>query len=714
MSFVHPYMLYLAPLVALPIIIHLLNRVRYRRVRWAAIDFLLSTEQRAVRRAKVRQWLLMAMRMLLLAVLLLALAQPILGGGLAALLGSSSQVAILLDNSPSMSALDSRGTAFERGRTLATDAVEGLPGSVRVLAGTISGRYDSPLREPMQSKDDVLPTLQKADLRAGLDDVAGSIKAAAEALQSGGGGGMIWLLTDMRASGWSSSGEGAWQAARDALEKAGRPRLVISTLTPSLTVNRWIEGAKVSPEILLEGDVPRLTATVRSEGAGGMVNVELHVEGRRIHAQSVQIEQDGAAEVVFNLPAVTEVPQSGYLQLDSDGLPQDNRYYFVIRPSQPLPVLVVDSRPPGGGLYDRDGDLVSLALAPPQTLSARSPFAVARAEASKLTQETLSDYQGIVLTEAVALDEKQVQLLQDYVRDGGWLMIFPGDNTDSRSFNSMSLSPATLGPKVSAPEGGLWHLGFVASSPVVNWLTEAGLEMMLVKKVFELKPGERDEVLLALDTGQPMLVRSQVGRGRIYTWSIGSNENFSKLPVWMLLPIVHDALREHVAETGASLSIPAYRRLGIPGQLPLARVITPDEQMVRLSFTEENPTDTFFAGTEQAGIYRLASSEQPDALAASVAVGAVNVPGEESSLETVSAAQLRDYLGFQYPLYVLEGDRDILELDGSDSASSAASAFPLAMLGLALLLTEAILGWSMSRPHKSQIATAASTSANGK
>ena len=55
MNFLHPEFLWLAPLLAVPILIHLLNRVRYRRMRWAAIEFLLQTERRAVRRARLRQ-----------------------------------------------------------------------------------------------------------------------------------------------------------------------------------------------------------------------------------------------------------------------------------------------------------------------------------------------------------------------------------------------------------------------------------------------------------------------------------------------------------------------------------------------------------------------------------------------------------------------------------------------------------------------------------
>ncbi|NQT20969.1 MAG: BatA domain-containing protein [Planctomycetes bacterium] len=109
MSFVHPEFLYLAPLVALPILIHLLNRIRYRRVRWAAIEFLLKSERRAVRRARLRQLILMALRTLLLVGALGSLLQPILGGGPAALLGGSSQVAVLVDASASVPRLDAGG-----------------------------------------------------------------------------------------------------------------------------------------------------------------------------------------------------------------------------------------------------------------------------------------------------------------------------------------------------------------------------------------------------------------------------------------------------------------------------------------------------------------------------------------------------------------------------------------------------------------------------
>lgn len=700
MNFVHPEMLYLAPLVTLPIIIHLLNRVRYRRVRWAAIDFLLTTEQRAVRRAKVRQWLLMAVRMLLLAAVLMALAQPIFGGGLAALLGSSGQIAIVVDNSPSMSAVDVGGSSFERAKEMVDNAIENVPAATRLLLGSASGHYESSFREPLQAHDTVLQSLEEVRLKAGLDDMAGSIKAAAEALERGGGGGMIWLVTDSRAAGWLSSGEGAWQAAREALEKAGRPRLIVSSLLPvSLNVNRRIERIRVEPEILLEGDVPRLTASVGCHGTGGAVSVRLYCEDRLVDSRTAQVADNGTTDVVFQLPAVRQEAQWGYVELEKDGMPQDDRHYFLIRPSESLPVLIVDSRPESGR-FSRDGDFLELALCPPETQSARSPFKVTRVEASKLGEETLTQYQGVILSEASRLDPAQAVRLSEYVRNGGWLMIFPGKGTDAESFNSMRLTPTVLGPKQQAPQGGLWRIAYVAQSPVVNWLVEAGLEMMLVEQSFDLQPAESDEVMLALNNTRPMLVRSQLGKGRVYTWSVSSGTDFSRLPVWMMLPIVHASLLEHVVETGASLSVPAFRRLDLPGQLRLARIVTARSEILPLAFPDDDPSGSYFAQTEQAGIYRLAASEQPADIESARAIAAVNVPAEESSLETIDAAGIRDCIGAGYPLIYLEGDQDLMALQAEKPSTSAASGFPLAALGLALLLAEALMAWSLSRPSR--------------
>ncbi len=77
MSYLQPWMLWALPAVLLPILIHLLNRLRYRTVQWAAMLFLLKANRAATRRAKIRQYLLLASRCLVLLFLIWAMARPL-------------------------------------------------------------------------------------------------------------------------------------------------------------------------------------------------------------------------------------------------------------------------------------------------------------------------------------------------------------------------------------------------------------------------------------------------------------------------------------------------------------------------------------------------------------------------------------------------------------------------------------------------------------
>src|SRR5690242_21897893 len=103
MSFLQPILLAALPLVALPIIIHLINQRRYQSIRWAAMMFLLAANRMSRGYARIRQWLIMAFRMAAIATLLFAVARPLAGGWLGLAGGGRADTTIiLLDRSPSM------------------------------------------------------------------------------------------------------------------------------------------------------------------------------------------------------------------------------------------------------------------------------------------------------------------------------------------------------------------------------------------------------------------------------------------------------------------------------------------------------------------------------------------------------------------------------------------------------------------------------------
>src|SRR3954452_178999 len=103
MSFLQPMLLAALPLMALPIIIHLINQRRYQTVRWAAMMFLLAANRMSRGYARVRQWLILSARMLAIAGLAFVIGRPLAGGWLGLTAGARADTTILiLDRSPSM------------------------------------------------------------------------------------------------------------------------------------------------------------------------------------------------------------------------------------------------------------------------------------------------------------------------------------------------------------------------------------------------------------------------------------------------------------------------------------------------------------------------------------------------------------------------------------------------------------------------------------
>src|SRR5271156_5398490 len=133
MSFLQPMILPALLLVFLPIIIHLINQRRYQTVRWAAMMFLLAANRMSRGYARIRQWLIMAMRMAAIAGLIFAVSRPLSGGWLGLTAGGRADTTIVvLDRSPSMQQVgaDARGSKLETGVRQLVSTLETL-GSAR-------------------------------------------------------------------------------------------------------------------------------------------------------------------------------------------------------------------------------------------------------------------------------------------------------------------------------------------------------------------------------------------------------------------------------------------------------------------------------------------------------------------------------------------------------------------------------------------------------
>lgn len=308
MTFLQPWVLVALPLVALPLIIHLINQRRFQTVRWAAMQFLLAAKALSRGYSRLRHWLIMALRMAAVAAVILAVGRPLSRGWLALAGGGRPDSAIvILDRSPSMQAVATAGgeSKLDTGRRQLADSLATLRAG-RVLV----------LSDPARGPEEVASPAALVDLAT-----AGSVAAASDLpalLQSGydfirenaAGTTEVWICSDQRANDWKPD-DGAWGGIRDAFAKLPQQVRVqlLSYAAPALG-NVAVRASSVRLETLgrdrrlvvtvavsRQDDGGRLTLPVKFEIGGVSTAVDVELTGREAVLKNhvIPLERSAAA-----------------------------------------------------------------------------------------------------------------------------------------------------------------------------------------------------------------------------------------------------------------------------------------------------------------------------------------------------------------------------------------------------------------------------------
>ena len=343
MSFLQPILLAALPLVALPIIIHLINQRRFQTVKWAAMMFLLAANRMSRGYARLRQWLIMAMRMAAIATLVFAVSRPLAGGwlGLAAG-GRADTTVILLDRSPSMqqAGTAARGTKLETGLKQLAATLETLGSGRWVLIESTTNRP----RE-LTSAADLLSSASTGPVSASADLPAMLLAARDYIKTNKAGRTEVWICSDLRENDWNAAG-GRWQVLRDGF----------------LEISQSVRFHLLAyPELAPQDLAVRVTDVRRRktrDGAELLVSLKVtrQEQTNDVQAVPVQIEIDGArSEVTLQVAGEAELKDHriplekgrergwGRVSIPADANPADNDYWFVFeQPAARRTIVVVD------------------------------------------------------------------------------------------------------------------------------------------------------------------------------------------------------------------------------------------------------------------------------------------------------------------------------------------------------------------------------------
>jgi len=646
-----------------PIIIHLINRRRARLRRFAAIEFLLLSDKRLARRLKLKQLLVLALRVALILALAFALAKPYLEPDLALgrELSEPGAIALLIDDSASMQALDSSGErALDRALVEARALIES--GGTRTSFAVIAMGAPARLLTPGLSYDRQVATRALEQIRASgrSADLEGAMREAGRVLsESGEEVRRIQVLSDLAAHAWKPLGSNwSWVPVTSFDHGSGE---AATHLTPNVAVIDVQVGdpglANAQGEVGLE-----VTARVANYGdAASAVTAELRL-GAAVVAEVVNVPPGGTREVPFKL---TLLPGAGQGTVsvspsDTNVLDVDDAFYFVVGAQRAVEALVVNGAPRSTAWLD---ELFFLRAALAVTAPGETPISVHVVSPSELSAARVGAADVVVLANVGSLSREQELLLEQFADRGGGILITAGGqwaaaepgkiSQINKAYGRLLPFPVREVKSVGRPDDPRSVLASVGLASVdfthpifkiFEGLEDASLFKAHVLSYVLVDTEGRPEarVLASLTGGIPALVEAPLGRGRVLLLTTSIDRDWADLALRTSFPPLMQRTCAYLARTleradGPGLVVGEEAHAAVPdGRGPLV-LVRPDGVEVPLEAAED--AAAVFVGTpELAGHYAvMRAGERERALPF-----AVNVDRRESDLRLASSEVLAE------------------------------------------------------------------------
>ena len=565
MSFLNPLVLLGLAAAAIPLVVHLFNFRRPQKVDFSSLSFLKELEKSTMQRVRIKQWLLLLLRTLAIACLVLAFARPTLRGDMAGALGGQapSSIALVLDNSLSMTLRDAQGEYMEQARSLASGIIDQTrPGDEIFVLRTAGTRR----QDAFMNRSAALEAVSSVEAQPGAAATARTLRRAATLLAEEGSNlnREMYLFSDLQQSTLTDSIQG---------ETPGEAPAVLIPVGDRAHANIAVTDVQVTSRVIEAGQPVQLEATLVNYGP----------EPLEDYTASVYLGEERVAQASANLPPgrptevdFTATPQrrgwlGGRVELEEDAFPPDNIRYFTLNVPRQRQILTVRGR-------GQELKYLNLALSPELTEGSVA-FEQHVIPESELAATALGQYDVVVLAGPATLSSGEVASLTRYVQDGGGLLFFPSADAQVQDYNTLlaGLNAGQLGGFSGSPG---------SDQPIASF-GRVDVEHPLFEGVFDQTSGQvespslyyamnymptagTEQTLIELSNGFPFLQEIRYGQGAALLVAVAPDPSWSDLPVrGLFIPLLYRAV--YYLSAGHS-PMGEQLTLGEPGEVHLTGV----------------------------------------------------------------------------------------------------------------------------------------------
>ncbi len=652
LTFLNPAFLWGGLAASIPVIIHLINRRRARVVQFPTIKFVLRSERRVARKYRVKQWLLLALRTLILFLLTTALAEPVLQPNVGDLaeINQARAVVVILDNSMSMAYQTAGTTSWELAQEVSELVLQELrpQDQAVVLPLILSGEPPPALSGDraglMQQVREHRHTYQPADFVLPFQRAYTLLKTSQAPKKE------IVVITDHTRTPWV----GFEPATLKVIDPQVRVTVIAvgPTSTPS---NATVQEVRVDQQAVVAGVRTKLTASIVNFGTDErkQVPVGLLVDGKTLDQRLLDLPKGSRTDVTFEVTLDQPGYRQGSVKLAGDGLPLDDVFYFSIPVKKALRVVLIDGDPRTTLVASETFYLMN-ALNPERAYRPGpiQPRVVPVEEAERLR---LGEFDVVVMANVRNLSADLRTRLTDFTNQGGGLWWFLGHQVDPAVYNrdlfdiSARLLPARLGSPLDRTDAQAAVLQSLdAGHPVVKPLIERGLDTLAgvhVRRLFTIETASMPpttHILLALPDGRPLLLEGTAGQGRVLLYTSTADVGWNELAVTTVyLPLMQTGV-EYIARRQAEQRFAAEVRL----PQPILVQLSDQQKEALITMTDPQGKETRLFPQEQNGQIQTTSPETRLPGFYSLRVGqeiglvAVNTPLDESDMTSIQPHDL--------------------------------------------------------------------------
>lgn len=664
MTFLNPAVLFGLLAASIPILLHLLNLRKLKKIEFSSLQFLKELQKNKIRRIKLKQWLLLALRVSIILFLVLAFARPTIKGvAIAGITSSAKTTAVfILDDSFSMNFIDTKGSYFNQAKSIAIELIKQLQDGDEV-ALILTSHNDNKEIVPTKNLNDLIKTINELKISYITNSLNNSLVKAANLLdKSKNYNKEIYIFSDFQKSTFNinNSISDLSQLLNDKVKlytiKFGRENFT----------NLGIDDFKLNTQIFEQGKPVSTKAVITNYSDHSISNVivSLFINSERASQKSISLDKGKSTEIILE----TTLKNSGYQELmaflEDDDLIEDNKRFIEINIPEKLPIII---------FYDDANDIKFLKLALSSSQN-QSKIEIDERKLNQINSVDLSKYKAVFI---VGSEEyKNSDKLKNYISNGGGVFLMPGSNSSFNNFKILCSSVSLPLPQtlieldmkkksfITFNEIDFQHpmlSDFFYSQNKLQKKEEQKIESPEIFSYFRVLTEGKGRSIINLSDNSSFLSEYKFNKGKVLLLNISPTLKHSDFPLKSIfVPLMYKSVFYLSSENQNENQIISGEAINID----LSKYPTGQIKVIKPNKNEEiintNSSNNFYTydKTDELGIYRFYSQDELKD------IFSVNHNKLESNLENLSDEDFENYLtqiNFKGKYIVLNKDGNISE-----------------------------------------------------